>query len=567
MDHKHVIYQLLVRLFGNKKTEGIPHGTLEENGVGKFNDISHDALKALKNQGITHVWYTGVLEQATLSDYSDYGIGPNSPEIVKGRAGSPYAIKDYYDVSPELAVDIPQRMNEFLALIGRTHQQGLKVLMDFVPNHVAREYSSDAKPQEVEDLGQNDNPECSFSPQNNFYYLPGTVLVPPFEHKPFGGEMAYTDRYFVEVPAKASGNDVFSATPGYYDWFETIKLNYGIDFHNNGTPHFDPIPDTWKKMYDILSFWAHKGVDGFRCDMVHMVPIPFWQWAIGKLKSIFPQLIFIGEIYDPSLYETYIHSGGFDYLYDKVGVYDMALRMLRQEDTALHMRHALHQSERVADHMLRFMENHDEQRIASPQLLSDPQAGIPSMTLSACLGRGPLLIYFGQEVGEPGAGATGFSGDDGRTSIFDYWHVPEHQKWMNEGAFDGGNLSEYQKELLAFYRRLSILIRKKTALKQGHFYELPPMPSDNELIQHKIYAFLRYELGEYLLIMINFDRHHSLDVPIYIPEHAWECMGISPFDSYILKDTLNSDLAMPLRGDTQLSMPPWSAFVFELIAQ
>lgn len=567
MDHKHVIYQLLVRLFGNKKTTGIPFGTIEENGVGKFEDITHEALKALKENGVTHIWYTGVLEQATLSDFSDFGIGPNSPEIVKGRAGSPYAIRDYYDVGPELAQDVTQRMNEFLALIGRTQQQGLKVLIDFVPNHVAREYASDSKPAGIVDLGEEDNSEWGFSTQNNFYYLPGSPLVPPFDYKPFGEELSYREKTYVEMPAKASGNDVFSSTPSLYDWFETIKLNYGVDYLNGGTPHFDPIPNTWIKMYDILSFWAHKGVNGFRCDMVHMAPVPFWRWAIDKLKSSFPDLLFIGEIYDPSLYETYIHSAGFDYLYDKVGVYDMAIRLLKQEDTALHMRHALAQSERVSDHMLRFMENHDEQRIASSHLLGDPRSGIPSMTLSACLGRGPLLIYFGQEVGEPAMGATGFSGDDGRTTIFDYWHVPELQKWMNNGAFDGAQLSDEQKELLAFYRRLSVLVREKVALRSGHFYELPPMPSPNELVQHKVYSFLRYEAGEYLLIMINFDRYNSLEVPIYIPAHAWECMGIDAFDFYTLTDLLGSELSVPLTGDTQVVMGPWSAYVFELRPQ
>ena len=564
MNHKHIIYQLFIRIFGNKQSTRRPFGSLEENGVGKFEDVSHEALQALKNQGITHIWYTGVLEQACLTDFSAEGIPPNSPEIVKGIAGSPYAIKDYYDVSPELATDISQRMQEFEALVERTHQHGLKVLIDFVPNHVAREYASDSKPEGTLDFGARDNLERAFTPQNNFYYLPGEAFVAPYEHKPFGGEMSYQNRYYVEIPAKASGNDVFSSIPSYYDWFETVKLNYGVDYAGGGTPYFDPLPDTWLKMYDILSYWAQKGVDGFRCDMVHMVPIPFWTWVIGKLKERFPHLIFIGEIYEPHLYEAYIHTGGFDYLYDKVGVYDMAIRMLKQKDTALHIGHALAQSERVSDHMLRFMENHDEQRIASSHLLGDPRAGIPAMTFSACLGRGPVLIYFGQEVGEGAPGAPGFSGDDGRTTIFDYWHAPKHQQWMNEGAFDGGLLTQDQKDLLNFYGKLASLCQNRRALREGHFYGLPPMPSANELIQHKIYSFLRYIEGEYLLILINFDRNNRLEVPIYLPEHAWQCMGLDAFKPYELKDILSTNTSFSLSGDSIVYMEPWSAFVFEL---
>ncbi|MEM9721340.1 MAG: alpha-amylase family glycosyl hydrolase [Bacteroidota bacterium] len=564
MIHKHIIYQLFVRIFGNKQSSGIPFGSMEENGVGKFNDISLKALEVLKKQGITHIWYTGVLEQACLTEFTQEGIPPNSPEIVKGRAGSPYAIKDYYDVSPELATEVSRRMEEFEALVNRTKEQGLKVLIDFVPNHVAREYNSDVKPEGIQDFGVHDNLERTFTPQNNFYYIPGEVFVAPYEHKPYGGEMPYQNRFYVEIPAKASGNDVFSAIPSYYDWFETIKLNYGVDYTGGGTAYFDPIPDTWSKMYDILHYWAQKGIDGFRCDMVHMVPLAFWKWVIAKLKQDFPHLIFIGEIYDPTLYEAYIRTGGFDYLYDKVGVYDMAVRMLKQEDTALHIRHALAQSEHVADHMLRFMENHDEQRIASPHLLGDPKAGVPAMTFSACLGRGPVLIYFGQEVGECAIGASGFSGDDGRTTIFDYWHAPIHQLWMNNGAFDGSKLSDEQKELLSFYRRLSTLCQTRKALREGHFYELPPMPSDNELIQHKIYGFLRYLEEEYLLILINFDRHNSLEVPIYLPEHAWQCMGLDAFQPYSLTDILSTDTSFELTGDSIVTMEPWSAYIFEL---
>lgn len=72
---------------------------------------------------------------------------------------------------------------------------------------------------------------------------------------------------YKEYPAKATGNNRFDAYPNINDWYETVKLNYGIDYQNGNTPHFNPIPDTWTKMLDILLFWAGKNIDGFRCDM------------------------------------------------------------------------------------------------------------------------------------------------------------------------------------------------------------------------------------------------------------------------------------------------------------
>jgi len=563
MNRKYVIYQLIVRLFGNKQIKCKPYGTMIENGSGKFNDINDAAIRALKELGITHIWLTGVLEQATLTDNKEYGIPPSSPETVKGVAGSPYAIRDYYDVSPELAIDIPKRMTEFQSLIGRIQQQGLKVIMDFVPNHVAREYKSDVKPSHTRDLGEDDNQEMGFTPNNNYYYLPGQVFVAPYEHKPYGDQEPYLERYYVEVPAKVTGNDVFSATPGYHDWFDTVKLNYGVDITGGGTSHFDPIPDTWKKMYDILQFWAYKGVDGFRCDMVHMVPLAFWQWALPRLRIRYPSLLFIGEVYEPHLYQDLIHQGKFDYLYDKVGLYDHLRRLVRGEDSIQHTQHALNQSAYVSDHMLRFMENHDEQRLASTHVAGNHWAGIPTMTVSALSAKGPVMLYFGQEVGEKAIESSGFSGDDGRTTLYDYWHVPEHQKWMNEGKFDGGQLSEEQQSLRKFYQKLFYICHQESAITAGHFYELPPLPSDNPLVQHKVYAFLRYTEEEQLLIMANFDQHDTLWANVFIPGHAWECMQKDPFDTYLLTDILLSGQSFTLAADSYVEMPPWSAFVFK----
>src|SRR5580698_619408 len=165
-NNKLIIYQLLPRLFGNIKQTNKFYGSIEENGVGKFGNINDKALGEIKKMGFTHVWYTGVIEHATMTDYSQYSIKPDDPDVVKGRAGSPYAIKDYYDVDPDLAIDVKNRVGEYEALIKRTHSNGLKVIMDFVPNHVARTYASDAKPSNVRDFGQDDDKTKAFSAKN-----------------------------------------------------------------------------------------------------------------------------------------------------------------------------------------------------------------------------------------------------------------------------------------------------------------------------------------------------------------------------------------------------------------
>src|ERR1700744_1903454 len=330
-DHKLTIYQLLPRLFGNTKQVNKFYGSIEENGVGKFNDINDQALQGFKKMGFTHVWFTGVIEHATMTDYSAFGIKPDDPDVVKGRAGSPYAVKDYYDVDPDLAVDVKNRMTEYQDLINRTHQNGLKVIMDFVPNHVARTYGSEVKPENVRGFGQGDDKNKAFNPKNGFYYSPGQQFVVPQGYNPGGNELQSTlkDGKFDEFPAKATGNDVFSPWPSINDWFETVKLNYGVDYMGGHHAYFDPVPPLWNKMYDILYFWSEKGIDGFRCDMVEMVPFEFWGWLIPKLKTAFPQLIFIGEAYNTNKYHDYIFNGKFDYLCDKVGLYDAIKRLNR----------------------------------------------------------------------------------------------------------------------------------------------------------------------------------------------------------------------------------------------
>jgi glycosidase len=530
-DNKLTIYQLLPRLFGNTNQTNKFYGSIEENGVGKFNDINDKALQEIKKMGFTHVWYTGVIEHATMTDYSQFGIKPDDPDVVKGRAGSPYAVKDYYDVDPDLTVDVPNRMAEYEALIERTHKNGLKVIMDFVPNHVARTYMSDVKPADVRDFGQDDDKSKAFDPKNDFYYTPGNALVVPQEYNAGGDKFnsPLKDGRFDEDPAKATGNDVFSAWPSINDWFETVKLNYGVDYQNGCQKYFDPIPPLWNKMLDILKFWAAKGIDGLRCDMVEMVPFEFWGWIIPQLKDDYPELIFIGEAYDRSKYHNYIYGGKFDYLYDKVGLYDAIKRLTRSEYHAStwDINYVWNNDCKYIDaHMLRFMENHDEQRIACPDFAGNPWLAVPGMIITATLHRGPVMIYFGQEVGERAFGAEGFSSNDGRTSIFDYWGVCEHQKWLNNGNWDGGQLSDDQKRLRTFYSTLLNAIRSNEALRTGEFWELMVANEHQPGFDQRLYMFLRYTDKQRILVITNFNREER-SIQIVLPADLLAKLQIS----------------------------------------
>ena len=541
-DHKIIVYQMMTRLFGNQNTTNKIYGSLEENGVGKMNDVSATALAELRKLGISHVWYTGLIEHATMTDFTPFGIPLDDADVVKGRAGSAYAIKDYYDISPELAVQVPNRMQEFAALVERNHQAGLKVLIDFVPNHVARRYRSDAKPAGVQDLGQTDDAGKAFSPSNNFYYLPGSRFQVPREYElPEWLKILTKDGQFDEFPAKATGNDQFTATPSVNDWFETIKLNYGVDYQNNRQKHFSPIPDTWVKMRDILHYWAGKGVDGFRCDMAEMVPVEFWAWAIPEVKKSFPQALFIAEIYNPNEYRNYIDTGKFDYLYDKVGLYDTLKAVVQGRAGAGAIPPNWRQLQGINGRMLRFLENHDEQRLASPDFAGQAEKGIPLMAVTATLGSGPVMIYFGQEVGERGAGIQGFSGEDGRTSMFDYSGAPAHQQWLNGGKYDGGQLSPGQRQLRGFYTKLLNLCTQHGAIRQGGLYDLHEINATGKsegYDDRHLYAYLRFTETEQLLIVVNFDAVNAKKFKLKIPEAGFDAIGLPSYKKYRLVDLL-----------------------------
>jgi len=556
-DRQIVVYQLLPRLFGNKNTTNIPYGTIEQNGSGKFNDITDKALDGIKELHANFVWYTGAIAHASLTDYSAYGIQVDDADVVKGRAGSPYAIRDYYDVNPDLAVDVKNRMKEFEALVKRTHAKNLKVIIDFVPNHVARSYHSYTKPKNVIDFGAKDDVTKTFSTQNDFYYIPGQPFVVPTNRlkTPLS---VLQDGKFDENPAKATGNDAFTAAPKYDDWYETIKLNYGVDYQNNRQEHFNPIPPVWIKMRDILIFWTKKGVDGFRCDMAEMVPIAFWNWVIPQVKIVNPDLIFLGEAYNPQVYKQYLEEGKFDYLYDKVGLYDGLKKLIRNEPDAdvAAIRYVWQkESAGFGQNMLRFLENHDEERIASEGFAGKAELALPAMVVSATLGSGPVMLYFGQEVGEPGKGAEGFGGDDNRTTIFDYWGVPNHQKWMNGGLFDGHKLNAAQQKLRAYYQQLLKVTTQSDAVLNGEFYEVPQSGNMN----NRMYAFIRYSGKQRLLVVVNFDRNQTLEANIEIPDGILKMKNSSPVTDLLTDRKLN----IPAGTSIPVKLDPVSAQVIE----
>ena len=517
---KIAVYQIFTRLFANQNTTNKFNGSLEENGTAKFKDINSNALKSIKELGISHVWYTGVIEHASMTDFSKFGIKKDHPQVVKGIAGSPYAVKDYYDVNPYLAENVGNRMEEFEDLVKRTHQNGLKVIIDFVPNHVSREYQSNVKPKGIADFGENDDKTKAFHPQNNFYYLPNQEFEIPEGINP---PVAFKEKY-TEYPAKATGNDVFSAKPSINDWFETLKLNYGVDYLNGRATHFDPTPDTWLKMKDILIYWTQKGVDGFRCDMAEMVPVEFWGWVIPEIKLVNPKVIFIAEIYNPNEYRNYLFNGKFDYLYDKVGLYDALRRLIEGHGNANDIT-AVWQKESgdFSNRMLRFLENHDEQRIASEEFGKNPGSALAAMMLSATLHKGPIMLYYGQELGVKPTQAEGFQGNDGRTTIFDFWGVIELQNWINKDKFDTKKLSKEQKALRDFYQKILKFSQDNPAIFDGEFHDLQYLNFHSDgYDSSKIYSYLRFTKGQILLFVYNFDLNKETNVKVSLPQNVLE---------------------------------------------
>lgn len=545
-EQKKVIYQVFTRLFGNENTTNKPWGTIEENGVGKFNDFTDKALQEIKGLGITHIWYTGILHHATITDYTKYGISNDDPDIVKGRAGSPYAVKDYYQVDPDLAVDPEKRLEEFEQLIERTHKTGMKVVIDIIPNHIARAYEGKNNPEGVSDFGAQDDKTVTYKKNNNFYYVVGENFKAPIwqnNYLPLGGEKnALADGKFEEIPAKWTGNGSRLAQPDFYDWYETVKINYGVK--PDGSKDFDSlpegfdkkgvedhvafwkdkdIPDSWIKFKNIALFWLEKGVDGLRFDMAEMVPVEFWSYMNSTIKLKYPNAFLLAEVYNPAMYRDYIHLGKMDYLYDKVALYDTIKHVMQGHGLTDNLPQIQTDLADIEHNMIHFLENHDEQRIASPDFAGSAEKGKPAMVVSTTISTAPTLIYFAQEVGEPGKENAGF-GTATRTSIFDYVGVPNHQRWMNNKQFDGGQLSDKEKNLRNFYKRLLNFTINSSAL-MGDYVEIHNYNRENsDNYNHRVFSFVRWSENEKLIIVTNFDGEETYAFDLKIPKtviNAW----------------------------------------------
>jgi glycosidase len=589
-DRKVVVYQVFTRLFGNADTTNKPWGTIEENGVGKFNDFTDKALDEIKALGVTHIWYTGVPHHALIRDYTAYGISNDDPDVIKGRAGSPYAVKDYYNVNPDLAVDPANRLDEFKALVDRTHKHGLKVIIDIVPNHVARGYQSVSNPEGVEDFGASDDKSVEYARDNNFYYIPGQPFVVPRplnNYVPLGGEVnPLADGQFDEDPAKWTGNGSRMAQPDFYDWYETVKINYGV--RPDGSYDFDTIPgnfasktaeehfafwqdktvpDSWKKFRDIALYWTKFGVDGFRYDMAEMVPVEFWSYMNSAIKKLNPDAFLLAEVYNPARYRDYIHLGKMDFLYDKVELYDTLKNIMQGHGSTDHLAAIQRGLADIETHMLHFLENHDEQRIASSAFAGNALKGKPAMVVSATISTSPTMIYFGQEVGEPGDGDPGF-GSATRTTIFDYWGVPTHQRWMNKGKFDGGLLLPQEKELREFYKKLLNFTITSPAL-MGNYQEIHSYNRTNTSGYYdKAFAFARWIDNEHLVVVTNFKDSITDIYELQLPANLILAWGLED-GSYRLKDQLyqQSEFEMIVSGGVgkvKMVVKPLESFILSL---
>lgn len=546
MKNKIIIYQVLPRIFGNTNNSCIPNSSFKINGCGKLNDFTSELLNDIKHLGCSHIWFTGIIRQATQTSFEEVGLKANHPHVVKGIAGSPYSITDYYDVSPELSVNVTNRLEEFKDLVKRVHSCGLKVLIDFVPNHLSREYKSIEKPQGISDFGQNDKKDYSFHPMNNFYYLPGQDFKSPLAYSSQESELGLTP--YSEIPAKITGNDCITATPGINDWFETVKLNYGVDLFNSNSKNFYPIPDTWLKMKEVLYYWLEMGVDGFRCDMAGMVPEEFWKWVIEEVKKKFSDSLFIGELYEKERYSTFIDFCKFDFLYDKVGLYDTLKSVVRNEKSASEISFCWQSLTGIEDKMLNFLENHDEVRVASAFFAGNPLRATPALAVSLLLNNAPFMIYFGQELGEEGMDSEGYSGKDGRTTIFDYWSIKSVREWLQ------GNKNNEVREL---YGKLLYIANQEEAIYNGDRYDIQYANGLSEFYNpNNQYSFVRKCSSSLIIVAVNFGDRPA-EISLNMPKEMFDYFKIA-------NDSLLKSENLLTRKKATLSLSSKSKFTVKL---
>jgi len=397
------IYQVLTRLWGG----------------GRFSSFDLPSLEYFKSIGVDVVWYTGVVRHSTGKPF------------VKGDPGSPYSISNYKDVNPYLADNEESRLDEFKSLIKRTHALGMKVLIDFIPNHV--------------------------SPDN----VDG-------------------------IPVK-----------GYcdYDWTDTVKIDYDD-------------PRTVPMLSDILRYWAGLGVDGFRCDMVELVPVRAMSELISSTKAAYPSTTFIAEVYEMNSYGRYVDAG-FDLLYDKSGLYDSLRDILCNSLTARSITWNWQRLGPLQGNMLNFLENHDERRLASPAFAGCARKGYAATALAALFNSASIMVYFGQEVGESASESS-----DGRTSIFN-WCRPESVGRLHGEIHSFGSLLSAERETMAKYREI-LLAASSAPCRGGQNYDLCFMQGDG-FDPDRHFAFVRFDANRTALVVCNFSSDDAV-VTVTLPQ-------------------------------------------------
>lgn len=432
---KKLIMQLLPRLWG----------------TGRFSSVDDLSLEYFRSLGMDFIWYTGIPRHA----YGD--------SFVKGNAGSPYAISDYYDTNEYLADNKKERMSELKQLIARTHTHSMKVVIDFVPNHVA---------------------PC---------YADSHGGIRTFDHCD-------------------------------YDWTDTRKIDYGPS--GSGT---------WLRLRDILLFWAGLGVDGFRCDMVEMVPPEFFAWVIREVKERYPETLFIAEVYTLGSYRKYCDEVGFDLLYDKSGLYDSLRSVICGEGSAEAITFNWQRLGSLQSRMLNFLENHDEQRLASRHFAGSASKGYAALAVSALFNDASFLLYSGQEVGESAEGTP-----SGRTSIFDFVKVPGIEALY--GYIHGENsLSGEQISVLSSYRKI-LEAASSPLFREGKVFDLCyAQPEGSGFDRRKHFAFMRSLEGRAVLVAVNFSDEKSL-IDVKVPEEAFTYLGIpEPSSDNIFRITVSAN--------------------------
>jgi len=320
-----------------------------------------------------------------------------------------------------------------------------------------------------------------------------------------------------------------------------VKLNYGHDFRKGANTSeledLDSVPDTWLKLDQVIEYWQSMGVDGFRCDMAHMVPISFWKWLVARGRDRDEHVYFTGEAYDSD--PTKLTEGnvlhqlldsGFDSVYDSRS-YDLVKGIYEEGKWANDLDELLWDHKRLHK-MLRYIENHDEVRVASPGNWGDWGASVGKAATAVIMGTGRsgMLLYSGQEVAENAAEAEGFSKADGRSSIFDYWSGEQLCKWTNQLKFDGGRLDQYQQDLRAWYAWWYNLMHEPE-FRCGEVFGLNNYNKENtkfgrlegETVSgHWIYAYLRYTEELISLVVVNLH-----------PEIEWENLTVWLPDQFV----------------------------------